>query len=75
MRRRTALHVTRADRARPEAVVADRSGSASLVAPRRAIDRFLGEHDRDPRPFAWTADPDRIVEKVRRTHHPSAVSG
>ena len=34
-----------------------------------AINRFVEEHNRDPRPFVWTADPDAIVEKVRRGYH------
>jgi transposase len=38
----------------------------SLVALQEAINRFVKEHNRDPRPFVWTADPDAIVEKVRR---------
>ena len=38
----------------------------SLVALREAINRFVDEHNRNPRPFVWTADPDAIVEKVRR---------
>ncbi|HUC71861.1 MAG TPA: IS630 family transposase, partial [Stellaceae bacterium] len=33
-----------------------------------AINRYLGEHNRRPRPFVWTADPDRIIEKVNRGH-------
>jgi hypothetical protein len=36
----------------------------SLVALQEAINRYLNEHNRDPRPFVWTADPDAIVEKV-----------
>ena len=38
----------------------------SLVALQEAINRFVEQHNRDPRPFVWTADPDAIVEKVRR---------
>jgi hypothetical protein len=30
--------------------------------------RSLGEHHRKPKPFLWTADPDRIIEKVNRGH-------
>src|ERR671913_1813017 len=41
----------------------------SLVALQEAINRYLEEHNRDPRPFMWTADPDAIVEKVRRGYH------
>jgi hypothetical protein len=41
----------------------------SLVALQEAINRFVEEHNRSPRPFVWTADPDTIVEKVRRGYH------
>jgi hypothetical protein len=44
----------------------------SLVALQEAINRFVEEHNRDPRPFVWTADPDRIVEKVARARRASA---
>jgi transposase len=40
-----------------------------LVALQEAINRYLAEHNRDPKPFVWTADPDAIVEKVRRGYH------
>jgi transposase len=43
-----------------------RGSFPSLVSLQEAINRFVAEHNRDPRPFVWTADPDRIVEKVRR---------
>ncbi len=41
----------------------------SLVALQEAINRFVDEHNRSPRPFVWTADPEAIVEKVRRGYH------
>jgi transposase len=31
-----------------------------------AINRFLRETNENPKPFIWTADPDDIIEKVRR---------
>jgi hypothetical protein len=31
-----------------------------------AINRFLRETNDDPKPFIWTANPDAIIEKVRR---------
>jgi hypothetical protein len=37
-----------------------------LVELQAAINRFLAETNADPKPFVWTADPDRIIEKVRR---------
>ncbi len=30
------------------------------------INRFLAEHNAEPRPFRWTADPDKIITAVRR---------
>jgi transposase len=47
----------------------------SLVALQEAINRYLAEHNRDPRPFVWTADPDAIVERVRRGYHTLASLG
>jgi transposase len=38
-------------------------GIADLQA---AINRYLAETNQNPTPFAWTADPDAIIEKVRR---------
>ena len=40
----------------------------SLVDLQAAINRYLGEHNRKPKPFVWTADPDRIIQKVNRGH-------
>ena len=37
-----------------------------IVDLQAAINRFLDEHNANPKPFVWTADPDRILEKVRR---------
>jgi transposase len=38
----------------------------SLVDLQAAINRYLGEHNRKPKPFVWTADPNRIIEKLNR---------
>jgi hypothetical protein len=46
----------------------------SLVALQEAINRFVEEHNRDPRPFVWTADPGRVVEKVRRARQAVAAA-
>ena len=43
-----------------------RGSFPSLVAPQEAINRFVEEANEDPRPFVWTAEPDAIIEKVRR---------
>jgi transposase len=38
----------------------------SLVDLQAAIKRFLAETNDNPRPFVWTADPDKILAAVRR---------
>jgi transposase len=38
----------------------------SLVELQAAINHFLAETNADPKPFVWTANPDHIIEKVRR---------
>jgi len=38
---------------------------------RVAINRFLRETNDEPRPFAWTADPDKIIAAVKRGHQVS----
>jgi transposase len=40
----------------------------SLVDLQAAINRYLDEHNQHPKPFVWTADPDRIIAKVNRGH-------
>jgi hypothetical protein len=36
-----------------------------------AINRFVIEHNAKPKPFTWTADPDKIIQAVRRGHQVS----
>jgi len=38
----------------------------SVVDLQTAINRYLGEHNRKLKPFLWTADPNRIIEKLNR---------
>ncbi len=38
----------------------------SLVELQVSINRFLAETNANPKPFVWTANPDHIIEKVRR---------
>ena len=38
----------------------------SLVDLQAAIKRFLAETNAAPRPFVWTANPDKIIAAVRR---------
>ena len=33
-----------------------------------AINRFIEEANHDPKPFVWTADPDKIIAAVKRWH-------
>jgi transposase len=40
----------------------------SIVDLQVAINRFLAETNDNPRPFTWTADPDKIIAAVRRGH-------
>jgi len=40
----------------------------SVVDLQAAINRFLDEHNTDPKPFTWTANPDKIIAAVRRGH-------
>jgi hypothetical protein len=40
----------------------------SVVDPQAAINRFINEHNQEPRPFVWRADPDDIIAALRRGH-------
>ena len=40
----------------------------SIVELQAAINRFLRETNDDPKPFTWTADPDKILAAVKRGH-------
>ena len=40
----------------------------SIVDLQIAINRFLDETNDDPKPFTWTADPDKIIAAVKRGH-------
>ena len=40
----------------------------SVAELQAAINRFIAETNNDPKPFVWTADPDRIIAAVRRGH-------
>jgi transposase len=40
----------------------------SIVELQATIKRFLTETNDNPKPFTWTADPDRIIAAVRRGH-------
>jgi hypothetical protein len=36
----------------------------SVVDLQAAIKRFIKEHNQEPRPFVWRADPDEIIAAV-----------
>src|ERR1700677_2485847 len=40
----------------------------SVADLQAAINRFLEQHNQKSQPFAWTADPDKIIAAVRRGH-------
>ncbi len=39
-----------------------------VVELQAAINRFVAETNDNPKPFTWTADPDKIIAAVRRGH-------
>ncbi len=40
----------------------------SVVDLQAAINRFVKEHNQEPKPFTWKADPDEIIAAVKRGH-------
>jgi transposase len=40
----------------------------SVVDLQAAINRFVAETNANPKPFTWTADPDKIIAAVKREH-------
>jgi hypothetical protein len=42
-----------------------------LVELQAAINRDLAEHNAKPKPFVWTADPDRIIAAAKRGYRTS----
>ena len=61
MRAGITVKVTPDDRRRLEAIVSDRN------APQKAaINRFVLETNAEPKPFIWTADPNRVLAAVKR---------
>ena len=41
----------------------------SVVDLQATINRFLDETNQMPKPFTWTANPDKIIAAVKRGHH------
>ena len=40
----------------------------SIVDLQAAINRFLVDHNLNPKPFVWTKDPEEIIAAVKRGH-------
>src|SRR6267142_3235248 len=40
----------------------------SIFDLQASINRFLAEHNEQPKPFTWTADPHKIIAAVKRRH-------
>ena len=40
----------------------------SVVDLQTTINRFLAETNQMPKPFTWTANPDKIIAAVKRGH-------
>jgi len=45
-----------------------RGAFASIVDLQATINRYVADANQQPKPFVWTADPDRIIAAVRRGH-------
>ncbi len=41
----------------------------SIVDLQAAINRYIAEHNIEPKPFVWTADPDRVLAALSRGTH------
>jgi transposase len=52
-----------------------RGAFRSVPALERAINEYLEEHNRDPRPFVWTADADLILGRVKAICERTSDSG
>ena len=39
-----------------------------VVDLQAAINRFVADHNQQPKPFVWTADPDKIIAAANRGH-------
>jgi transposase len=47
----------------------------SVVQLERAIAEYLTEHNKNPKPFVWTADADAILERIKRVCERTSDSG
>jgi hypothetical protein len=78
MRTGITVHLNPIDRKRLQVIVDDRNSPQKHVwrarivlassISRPAINRFVVDHNRQPKPFVWTADPDEIIAAATRGH-------
>ena len=40
----------------------------SIVDLQATINRYIADHNQAPKPFTWTADPNKIIAAVKRGH-------
>ncbi len=52
-----------------------RGAFRSVPALERAIEEYLAEHNKNPRPFAWVADADSILDRVKKVCERTSDSG
>jgi transposase len=52
-----------------------RGSFRSVPALERAIEEYLVEHNKNPRPFAWAADADSILDRVKKVCERTSDSG
>ena len=45
-----------------------RGAFGGVVDLQTAINRYLADHNTDPKPFRWKADPDKIIAAASRGH-------
>ena len=52
-----------------------RGAFRSVPALEQAIADYLAQHNKDPRPFTWTADADAILDRIKRVCERTSDSG
>jgi hypothetical protein len=48
--------------------LASSNRSRGVVDLQAAINRFVLDHNQQPKPFTWTAEPDKIIAAAARGH-------
>ena len=51
-----------------------RGSFVGIVELQAAIHRFIAEHNENAKPFIWTADPNAIIDQVRRAKLKQAIT-